>query len=227
MPIPRRRAVLSLLAVIAVGAPALSAQGLLDRIKKQVDVVNEATRDVRGLQCDVQGPCGTIRQSEDFAPARYSSLAVTATDASRMIPPGTLGRARQAFEGQLIENGYLIAPSTNLTRARALFDKDEGSWSDDELRELAEFVTGIDAVIVLEVTEVGRSNCRLNNRYAAEATVALSARWLNTPAGDVPWVGSHSATVCTSRQSGAISEALDKVAGQLASNLPTRRATRP
>lgn len=225
MPIPLRHTAL-LGAALTCAATTVSAQSILDRARRTLDRAVETAADARELQCDVQGACGEVRQSKDFAPGRYSSLVVTVTDPTRAIPVAQLGVARDAFEGQLIANGYLIAPSADVNKVRDLFAKGDGNWTDEELEELAEFVTGIDAVIVIEVRQADRSSCQLNNRSAVEATVSLSARWLNTPAGDVPWVGTHEASVCVSRQSSALADALEKAARQLATNLPMRGRNR-
>lgn len=203
-------------------AGSARGQSIIERARRVLDRATETTAELRELRCDVQGECGVIRQSEDFAPRRYNSLAVTVVDATRRFQAGHLGAARDVFEGRLIANGFLLAPNADVRKVRDLFNKGTESWTDAQLEELASFVTEIDAVLVVELQQVEFDTCRLDNRSATEATVSISVRWLNTPAGDVPWVGTHQASACNARNAMALSDALEKVSRQLATNLPTR-----
>jgi hypothetical protein len=212
----------ALLAVLVLPL-ALPAQDIIDRARRQLDRINETTRQVRGLDCEVRGKCGTVRQSADFAPGRYSSLAVAVADASRRVRENHLGQVRDIFEGALIENDYLLAPDASMTRVRQMFQRDRESWSEKDLEQLAEFVTNIDAVLLVTIQDVSTDRCQIDDRYATEITVDISVRWLNTPEGDVPWTGTHSASTCTQRNSDSLGEALEKVSSQLASRLPNRR----
>lgn len=218
--LPSAVTTLSFLLVAATAAPA---QSILDRARKALDGATSTAESVSELRCDIQGVCGTIRISADFAPRRYSSLAVAVTDGSRRLSPGDLNVARDIFEGELITHGYMIAPNADVSKVRDLFAKGDASWSDRELKELAEFVTGIDAVLVLDIRQADRGQCRIGKRSGAEAAVELSARWLNTPAGDVPWIGLHEADACATRESTALHDAIEKVSRQLAAQLPERR----
>jgi hypothetical protein len=100
------------------------------------------------------------------------------------------------------------------------------AWTDEELAQLKDFVQGIDAVVVVDMRRVDAGRCEVDGRPdGIQATVHLSARWLHVDAGDVPWVATHKATVCAGTTlAEAQAAALEAVATQLATTLPTRAA---
>lgn len=206
-------------ALLAAAAPA-EAQ-LKDRIKKSVADATETMDDVREVRCDVQGVCGEISQSELFAPELYSSLAVTVFDGSQRFRNQNLdGLVRGPFEGQLLENGFLLAASTDAAAVRERIGRSEEAWADEQLAQLKDFVEGVDAVLVVQIDAVDLGRCQLDRAYGTSATVHLSARFLNVDAGDIPWIGKHRATSCEDGGAAALTAALEKVTSQLASALP-------
>ena len=201
---------------------------LLDRLKKKVTETKNAVSDARSIRCDVQGVCGTVRQSDLFDASGYESIAVTVFDGTgRFRDVGTQGIVRDAFESRLIENGYLLAASSDAEQVRAQMARGN-AWTDEELAQLKDFIKGIDAVVVIDLRRVDAGRCAVDGQPNAglQATVHLSARWLHVDAGDVPWVASHKATVC---EAGTLAEvqatALETAAAQLATSLPVRTAS--
>jgi hypothetical protein len=230
---PRLLAVLlaaSTLLVIPSSAPAQIAK-LIDRAKREVNEAKGTVANARTLQCEVRGVCGDIRQSEHFAPDSYESVAVTVFDGTNQFrSPGILGVVRDAFESKLVTNGFLLAASSDASAVREKIARGENGWTDDDLKQLKDFVNGIDAVIVVDIREFERGYCTIDAkprpRNGTEATVHLSVRWLNPDAGDIPWVGTHRVTVCEERTQAAAlpATALKLAASQLANSLPTRKA---
>lgn len=226
---PRSLVLLFTLATLVFGVPELcEAQVRIgDAIRKARERVNEAKEtltDARALRCDVQGVCGQVTQSNLFAPDNYESLAVTALDGSgRFRTEGALGMVRDAFERRLVENGFLLAASSDAENVRQMIARQESGWSDEELAQLRDFIHGINAVLVVEIRQVDIGQCQVSGgRAASEVTVHMSARWLNPDAGDIPWVATHRATVCEANAATAPTEALETTARQLATTLPVR-----
>lgn len=220
--------------LIAVGASLLTtlpevADGqLLGRLKKKVTEAKNTVTDARDLRCDVQGVCGSVVQSDLFAPGAYESIAVTVIDGTgRFREAGAQGIARDAFEGRLIEHGYLLAASADADKVRAQMQRGN-AWTDDELAQLKEFIDGIDAVVVVDLRRVDVAMCPIDGQpdRGMQATVHISARWLHVDAGDVPWVATHKATVCEDGPT-ALTTALQTAASQLATSLPRRDAKTP
>jgi hypothetical protein len=219
------RACLITAAVSALGALAQPGEAqLFDRLKKKV-AGSEAARSIR---CGVGGVCGTVRQSDLFEPTGYESIAVTVFDGTgRFREAGTQGMVRDAFESRLIQNGYLLAASSDAAQVRAQMARGDG-WTDADLTQLKDFITAIDAVVVIDIRRVDAGRCTYNGRPNAgtQATVHISARWLNVDAGDVPWVATHNAIVCAERDLGELhAMALKAAAEQLARSLPSRNAS--
>src|SRR5688572_23177652 len=212
----------------ALGAAERGEAQLLDRLKKKVAETKNAVSDARSIRCDVQGVCGTVRQSELFEPSGYESIAVTVFDGTgRFREAGTQGMVRDAFESRLVQNGYMLAASSDAEQVQTQMARGN-AWTDEELAQLKDFIKGIDAVVVVDLRRVDAGRCEVDGRPDAglQATVHLSARWLHVDAGDVPWVATHKATIC---QEGTLGEAqataLETVAAQLATSLPVRKAT--
>jgi hypothetical protein len=220
-----------LIAAIVSALGAVTDRGdaqLLDRLKKKVTETKNAVSDARSIRCDVQGVCGTVRQSDLFEPSSYESIAVTVFDGTgRFREAGTQGMVRDAFESRLVQNGYLLAASSDAEQVRTQMARGD-AWTDEELAQMKDFVKGIDAVVVVDMRRVDAGRCAVDGRPDAglQATVHLSARWLHVDAGDVPWVATHKATIC---QEGTLGEAqataLETVAAQLATSLPVRKAS--
>lgn len=223
-----------LLVALASVAGALyqpaDAQKWLDRVKKRVTETKNTLGDAQDLRCEVQGVCGTIRKSNLFAPDAYESVAVTAFDGTgRYGDAGTLGLLRDAFEGRLVDKGYMLAANTDADKVRAQMARG-AAWTDEQLAQLKEFVNGIDAVLVVDVRRVDLGRCELNGQPAAglQATAHISARWVHVDAGDVPWVATHKASICEDPElQTAQTNAIDTAARQLATSLPVRNAKPP
>jgi hypothetical protein len=215
----------SLFVVLAAGclvAPPLSAQGILDRVRQRVGEVTEAVQGVREVACHVQRACGTIQKAEHFAAASYESVAVTTFDGTHAFRlDGALGQVRDAFEGTLVRGGFMLAANSNPQGVQELAARGEGNWSQEELAQLRQFITGVDAVIVVHIRRLDLGRCELTGGSRGRlATVHLAARWLNVDAGDVPWVATHRATACTNDLDTAATQALQSAAAQLATSLP-------
>lgn len=228
---PRTLALLLATALLA-GTPApgdAQFTRVLDQARKQLDKAKETVADARALRCGAQGVCGEIRQAEHFAPASYESVAVTVFDGTNHFrTPGIQGMVRDAFESSLVKGGYLLAASSDAAAVREKIARGADAWSDEELKQLKEFVHGIDAVVVIEIRQLDVGRCLLAGdraRYGTEATAHISVRWLNADAGDIPWVATHKATVCEeTTPAAAPTAALEAAAAQLAGSLPTRQA---
>lgn len=195
----------------------------LDRVKDKVDDARESADVAAELRCDVQGVCGEVTAAEYFAPGTYSSLAVTFVDGSNRFRAAPVdGLVRGILEGQLMENGFLMAASADVAEVQKRIARGEGGWTDDELAQLKDFIHGIDAVLVAEVGQVDLARCELDAGVTGtEATVHLVTRWLNVDAGDIPWIGRHAASACEDGGSRALTAALEKTTEQLAGVLPT------
>lgn len=205
--------------LLASAGPA-DAQ-ILDRLKKNVEQAKSTIDDAREIRCDVDGTCGEVWESDLFTPEIYQSLAVTAVDGTRRFDSGAEGMVRNVFEGQLLENGFLLAASADAEAVRERIGRSEDEWSDEQLAQLSDFVHGIDAVVFVQVDQVELSRCEMEgDQFGTEATVHLSARWLNVDAGDIPWVARHRATACEDGGMPALTTALDEVSSQLAGTLP-------
>ena len=216
--------------LLAPGVLQAQLGGFGDLIRDASDAARsarETVEDARALQCDVQGVCGEVQQSEFFDPVGYESLAVTVFDGTRRFSgTGSENLVRDAFEGRLLQNGYLLAASADVNEVRDQMGRSPQSWTDAELAQIRDFVDGIDAVLVIDIRSADMARCEYRGQPNAgnEATVYLSARWLNVDAGDVPWVASHNASVCEDVSSGTtiFAVALETAAEQLATTLPSR-----
>ena len=222
-----------LLATLATAAAALSEPAsaqLLDRLKKKVAATKTAVTDAQAIRCDVQGVCGTVRKSDLFEPNAYESIAVSVFDGTgRFRDAGTQGIVRDAFESRLIDNGYLLAANADADQVRKQIARGT-SWTDEELAQLKEFVSGIDAVVVVDLRRVDIGQCAIEGNPAGgiQATAHVSARWLHVDAGDVPWVATHKASVCEAAElATAQTSAIQTAAAQLATSLPVRKASKP
>lgn len=211
-------------AVILVGTPVPCAAQLGDFLNQ---VKNDVVGEVRSVDCFARGNCGEVDQADHFSPDNYESIAVTVFDGTgRFQSSGIQGTVRDIFEGRLIQNGFLLAASSDADSVQAMIAREEDAWSDQDLAQLKDFVHGIDAVLVLEIQQLLISTCepsRDRNQVGTGATAYLSARWLNVDAGDIPWVATHDATICRRQHTGVPpNEALEAVAEQLAKALPAR-----
>lgn len=208
-------------AVILVGTPVPCAAQLGDFLNQ---VKNDVVGEVRSVDCFARGNCGEVDQAEHFSPGNYESIAVTVFDGTGQFrTPGVQGMVRDIFEGQLIENGFMLAASSDADSVQAMIAREEDAWSDQELAQLKDFVHGIDAVLVLEIHQLDVGTCRTSNRTGTAATAYLSSRWLNVDAGDIPWMASHHAKICRREHSGVPpTEALEAASEQLAKALPVR-----
>ena len=222
----RTLGIAAIVSALSMAAERGDAQ-LLDRLKKKVSETKNAVSDARSIRCDVQGVCGTVRQSELFEPGSYESIAVTVFDGTgRFGDAGTQGMVRDAFESRLVENGYLLAASSDAEQVRTQMARGD-AWTDEDLAQLKDFIKGIDAVVVVDMRRVDAGRCAVDGQANAglQTTVHLSARWLHVDAGDVPWVATHKATIC---HEGTLAEAqataLETAAAQLATSLPLRNA---
>lgn len=222
MPYPRLLLLVTLVVPTLATPPPAEAQ-ILDRIKKSVDQAKSTIDDAREIRCDVDGTCGQVWRSDLFDPALYQSLAVTVFDGTgRFRTTDIDGVVRNAFEGQLLENGFLLAASADADAVRERIGRSDEEWGDEELAQLRDFIHGIDAVLFAQVDQLQLGQCELDGGTSGtEATVHLSARWLNVDAGDIPWVARHDASACEDGGAAALTAALSKVAGQLAGVLPT------
>lgn len=221
-----RRLLLTAAAVLLAAPQTLDAQ-LLDRLKKTVRDVKETVEDVESVRCAAQGVCGDVQMSEYFDPAAYESLAVTVFDGSGEFGgEATDGIVRDAFEKRLLQNGYLLASSSDASQVRERIGRSEEAWTDADLAQLKEFIHGIDAVLVVDIRRVDMGRCELDGRANAgtEVTVQMSARWLHVDAGDVPWVATHQSSVCRSPSEGTAirGTALETTAQELATALPAQ-----
>lgn len=214
--------------VLALIFPAAaSAQINLDRLRNQVSKVKESVDDARALRCDVQGVCGEVWKSDLFAPDAYETMAVAVFDQTNRYRGEDMQLvARDPFEGGLIENGFLLAGSTESAKIQERIGGGKEEWTDERLTQLKDFVGGIDAVLVIDIQQLqmGRCTMKKDDRDVAamEISVSLSARWLNVDVGDIPWVARHRVTVCEDGGQAALSAALETAASQLATNLPAR-----
>lgn len=227
---PSRVVFASTLVTLLTATSSPGAAQILDGLKEKVSGVSGSVSDVkdlvsdaRGVRCEVEGVCGEIQAAPSFAPEMYTSLAVTFSDASRRFARQPVdGLVRGIFEGQLLENGFLMAASSDVAAVQERIARGESGWSDQDLAQLQDFIHGIDAVLVTEVSRVDLGRCELGSGgHGTEATVHVSARWLNVDAGDIPWLGRHWATVCEDGGAQALTGALEKASVQLAGALPT------
>jgi hypothetical protein len=213
--------------VSLVLAPASSEAQLLKKIQRKVTEAKGTIADARSVRCEVQGVCGEVWKAETFAPGAYETLAVAVFDATRRYGSEDMqGLARDPFEGGLIENGFLLAASTETRKVQQRIGGGTEEWTDERLAQLKDFITNIDAVLVVDIRQLQIGRCTLEkdgrNVPGTSVTVSLSARWLNVDVGDVPWVARHSVSVCEDGGPAALSTALGTVAAQLATNLPVR-----
>lgn len=221
------RAVGALLVSSLVVAAPVEGQ-LLNKLKKKVDEAKSAVVDAKetvdgaqDIRCEVQGVCGEVWQSELFTPELYRSLAVTVYDASGRYRTANIdGIMRNPFEGQLLENGFMLAASADAEAVRQRIGRSEESWSDSQLSQLKDFVDSVDAVLVVQIDGVVLDRCERDNKVGTEATLHVSARFLNVDAGDIPWVARHTAVDCADGGSAALAAALEKATSQLAGILP-------
>jgi hypothetical protein len=224
-----RSRVLSMLivagATCAITMP-LAGQSILDQARRRLQQASDVVQGAREVRCELQRVCGTVQVAAHFAAESYESVAVTTFDGTRSFrSDGALGMIRDAFEGTLVDAGFMLAANSNPEAVRNLVARGEGNWSAQELAQLRQFIAGVDAVIVVHVREVHAGRCELENRSSGRrATVHLAVRWLNVDAGDVPWVASHQATACSANADAAQTAALQTAAAQLASTLPRRSA---
>lgn len=225
----RTLGIAAIVSALSMAAERGDAQ-LLDRLKKKVSETKNAVSDARSIRCDVQGVCGTVRQSELFEPGSYESIAVTVFDGTgRFRDAGTQGMVRDAFESRLVENGYLLAASSDAEQVRTQMARGD-AWTDEDLAQLKDFIKGIDAVVVVDMRRVDAGRCAVDGQANAglQTTVHLSARWLHVDAGDVPWVATHKASVCEAAElATAQTSAIQTAAAQLATSLPVRKASKP
>src|SRR5689334_5569869 len=135
---PRSSLAALLLASGSVVAPTRAGgqiSKLIDNAKKQVNEAKGNVADARSIRCDVQGICGDIKQSPNFKPQSYESVAVTVFDGSGAFrAPGTLGMVRDAFESRLVANGYLLAASSDAKVIREKIAREDNGWTDEDLR---------------------------------------------------------------------------------------------
>ena len=217
-----------LVAVVALplsGAP-VDAQ-LLKKLQQKVAEAKGSIAEARAVRCEVQGVCGQVWKSDVFSPDAYETLAVAVFDETRRYATDDMqGLARDPFEGGLIENGFMLAASTETQKVQQRIGGGKEEWTDERLAQLKDFITGVDAVLVIDIRQFQMSRCTLekDNRTvpATSVTVSLSARWLNVDVGDVPWVARHSVSVCEDGGPTALASALATAASQLATNLPAR-----
>jgi len=204
---------------------------LIDQAKKQVNEAKGSVADARSIRCDVQGVCGDIKQSPNFKPQSYESVAVTVFDGTGTFrAPGTLGMVRDAFESKLVANGYLLAASSDAKVVREKIAREDNGWTDEDLKQLKDFIHGIDAVVVVEIRQLDRGYCKTDSkppRNGSEASVDLSVRWLNPDAGDIPWVATHRLTQCEENTQAAAlaTNTLKMAASQLATALPSHNTS--
>lgn len=222
---PKLSLLAAVLALPLLGMPA-EAQ-LLKKLQAKVAEAKGSLADARAVRCEVQGVCGEVWKSDLFAPNAYETLAVAIFDATRRYGSEDMqGIARDPFEGGLIENGYLLAASTETQVVQQRIGGGTGEWTDERLAQLKDFIDNIDAVLVIDIRQLEISRCTLekNNRTvpATAVSVSLSARWLNVDVGDVPWVARHNVSVCEDGGAAALTSALGTAAAQLATNLPAR-----
>lgn len=212
---------LTLLAMSAAAAP-LDAQ-IFDRIRESASDARSTIDEAKDLRCDVQGVCGEVWQSDMFAPQLYNSLAVSVYDASARYRNQNLdGLVRNPFEGQLLENGFMLAASADAEAVRERIGRSDEAWTDEDLAQLKDFVNGVDAVLVIQIDHVELGRCQLDEAAnGTEVTVHLSARFLNVDAGDIPWIARHQSAECADGGNAALTGALETVGAQLAGVLPS------
>jgi hypothetical protein len=223
MPTSVIRSVFIVLAAGCLAATPLSAQpGFLGRVRQGFDQLTGTVQQARDVMCEVQRACGTIQRAEHFAPGSYESVAVTTFDGTHAFRlDGALGQVRDAFEGTLVRGGFLLAANSNPQGVQELVARGEGNWGQQELAQLRQFITDVDAVIVVHIRRLDVSRCEVAGGSGGRlATVHLAVRWLNVDAGDVPWVATHRATACTNDLDTAATQALQSAAAQLAASLP-------
>ncbi len=220
------------IALAAAGMLGSSAHAqVLDRIRDRVTDAKSVVTDARELRCEVQGACGRVSKSELFTPEAYETLAVAVFDVTRRAgTPAMLAVARDAFESTILTRGYVLAAHTDAEKVRTRIGASRDAWTDERLAQLRDFIDGIDAVLVVDIRSVVMGTCPVRrdgrNVTGRQATLSLSARWLNTDVGDVPWVAVHEATVCQDRGSDLVAQALATASKQLATTIPQRRRAR-
>lgn len=217
---------LAALIALALAAPPAEAQ-LLKKLQRKVSEAKGTIADARTVRCEVQGVCGEVWKSEMFTPDAYETLAVAVFDATRRYGTDDMqGIARDPFEGGLIQNGFLLAASTETQKVQQRIGGGKEEWTDERLAQLKDFITNIDAVLVIDIRQLQISRCTIEkdgrSAYGTSVSVSLSARWLNVDVGDVPWVARHSVSVCEDGGAEALASALETAATQLATNLPAR-----
>jgi hypothetical protein len=223
--------VLSLFVTVAVGcatATPLSGQGILNRVRQGIGQVTEFVQDAQGVMCKVERACATIQAADYFSSASYESVAVTTFDGTRAFESdGALGLVRDAFEGTLVAEGFMLAANSNPEAVQALVARGDGNWGEAELVQLRQFITGVDAVIVVHIRQVDVGRCELpDGSRGRRATIHLAVRWLNVDGGDIPWVATHYVAACARNADTAQTNALRAAATQLAAMLP-KRSTAP
>lgn len=218
---------LAMVAIVLL-LPTVPAEAqLLKQLKDRVREAKGSIADARAVRCELQGVCGEVWKSGLFSPDAYETVAVAVSDATRRYGSADMqGMARDPFEGGLIENGFLLAASTETEKVQQRIGGGKEEWSDERLAQLRDFISDIDAVLVIDIRQLQMGRCTIekNNRElpATEISVSLSARWLNVDVGDVPWVARHSVSVCEDGGPAALASALETAARQLATNLPLR-----
>jgi hypothetical protein len=219
----RRVLIAAIAASLLAAIPQAAHAQFLDKLKKKVTQARDAMTEA---SCALG--CGTVRKSELFDGNAYESVAVTVLDGTGYFQnDGTLGLVRDVFESRVVKNGYMLAADADAEKARARMARGS-AWTDQELAQLKEFVDNIDAVVVIDLRKLDMGRCTLNNQpnSGAQATVYLSARWLQVDGGDVPWVATHNASVCqASGTPDLMTKALQAAATQLTTSLPARRKT--
>ena len=221
----RTFAIVTALAISALALPA-DAQ-VLRRIRNAVAEAKETIADARAVRCEVQGVCGEVWKSDVFTPDAYETLAVAVADGTgRYRTEAQQGLARDPFEGGLIEKGFLLAASTDAEKVQARIGGGKDEWTDEKLNQLKDFISGIDAVLVIDIRELRLARCTIEKDKqqiaATQVSLSISARWLNVDVGDIPWVARHSVTICEDGGAEALTVALETAAAQLATNLPAR-----
>lgn len=222
----------SLFVAIGIGCttatPLAGQPGFLRKARERIGQVTDVVQGTRSIACGLRRVCGTVQVAEHFSPESYESLAVTTFDGTASFDTdGALGLIRDEFEGMLVGGGFLLAANSNPAAVQNLVARGEANWSQQELAQLRQFITGVDAVIVVHIRQVDVGRCELpNGSMGRQATVHLAVRWLNVDAGEIPWVATHQATACSAAVTSALTEALQAAAAQLSGTLPRRSAAR-
>ena len=215
---------------VAIALPSLAVPAdaqLVKKLKQTVSQAKETIEDARSVRCDVQGVCGEVWKSDLFTPDAYETLAVAVFDGTRRYGSEEMqGLARDPFEGGLLEKGFLLAASTDVSRVQQRIGGGDEEWTDERLAQLKDFITGIDAVLVIDIRQLQLGRCTLEkdgrNVGGTQVSVSLAARWLNVDVGDIPWVARHRVSVCEDGGTEGLTAALETAATQLATNLPAR-----